>query len=97
MKLGTFTREDAHFTGAINSLTLKAKATIQPIDKAHDNAPDYRIYAAGGVELGAAWAKVSKGERPYLAVTLDDPSFPQPIYARLVELAEGTYRLIWSR
>ena len=52
---------------------------------------------AGNVELGAAWQRKAKETgREYLSVKLDDPSFPTPIYASLIE-AEGTYNLIWSR
>ncbi len=29
--------------------------------------------------------------------TLDDPSFPATLYARLVEGEEGAHNLIWSR
>ncbi|MNE94905.1 hypothetical protein D3C80_1929240 [compost metagenome] len=32
----------------------------------------------------------------YLSVKLDDPSFPAPIYASLVEV-DGGHSLIWSR
>ena len=55
--------------------------------KESENAPDYRIQAGSGYEIGAAWKKVSKAERPYLSVILDDPSFPGTIHARLVECA----------
>jgi hypothetical protein len=33
--------------------------------------------------------EISKAERPYLSATLDDPSFPATIYARLVEGEDG--------
>lgn len=59
--------------------------------------PDYRVVAGNGLEIGAAWKKLSKGERPYLSVTLDDPSFPATLYARLVEGEDGAHNLIWSR
>ena len=37
-------------------------------------------------------------QREYLSVKLDDPSFPAPIYASLVEAEDGeSYNLIWSR
>jgi len=36
--------------------------------------------------------------REYLSVKLDDPSFPAPIYASLVEAEDGSsHNLIWSR
>lgn len=94
--IGNFTRDGANFTGAITTLALKAKATLQPNTKASDLAPDYRVYA-GGVEIGAAWLKTSKGERPYLSVKLDDPSFPGAIFCRMIEGQDGRHQLLWSR
>ncbi|MFZ3173823.1 MAG: DUF736 domain-containing protein, partial [Thiobacillus sp.] len=58
---------------------------------------DYCIQAASGLEVGAAWKKVSQAERPYVSCSLDDPSFPATIYARLIEGEDGTHNLIWSR
>lgn len=94
--IGTFTRDGDNFTGAINTLALKAKASLHPNTKTSDQAPDFRIYA-GGSEIGAAWLKTSKGERPYLAVKLDDPSFANTIYCRLIEGRDGRHELLWSR
>jgi uncharacterized protein (DUF736 family) len=95
--IGTFTRSGDSFTGAVKTLSINAKTTIKPADKASDKAPDYRIFQ-GSVEFGAAWKKTSGEGRAYLSVKLDDPSFPAPIYATLVEAEEaGTYSLIWSR
>jgi uncharacterized protein (DUF736 family) len=94
--IGTFTQDGENFVGTIVTLALKAKATIQPTTKPNDQAPDYRVYA-GGVEIGAAWNKKSKAERSYLSVKLDDPSFPQAIFCRLIEDERGGHRLLWSR
>jgi uncharacterized protein (DUF736 family) len=96
MQLGTFTRDADKFTGTIATLAIKAKATIQKVAKTNDQAPDYRVYAAGA-EIGAAWAKTSEAKRPYLSIKLDDPSFAQPIFCRLVEGADDKHTLIWSR
>ncbi|GAA18638.1 hypothetical protein NCGM1179_3481 [Pseudomonas aeruginosa NCMG1179] len=48
-------------------------------------------------DIGAAWKKTSEAGRDYLSVTLDDPSFPTTVYARLIEGEDGTHDLIWSR
>lgn len=95
--IGTFTKDDAgHYNGAIKTLTLDVKtATFRPADKDNERAPDFRIFA-GKTEFGAAWKKTSRENRDYLSVKLDDPSFPAPIYASLVDAEEG-YSLIWSR
>lgn len=94
--IGTFTHDGEHFTGTIATLALKAKATIQSAAKRSDKAPDFRIYA-GGVEIGAAWSRISKAERPYLSVKLDDPSFGTAVFCRLIELDDGKHRLFWNR
>jgi uncharacterized protein (DUF736 family) len=95
--IGTFAKhEDGSITGAIKTLTLNVKtAQFRPSESDNDKAPDYRIFA-GATEFGAAWKKTSRENRDYLAVKLDDPSFPAPIYASLVDADDG-YALIWSR
>ncbi len=95
--IGNFTASSNGFAGTVRTLTLNVKVKIVPSDKGSDNAPDYRIVAANSLEIGAAWRKVSKSDRAYLSCTLDDPSFPATIYARLVEGEDGTHNLIWSR
>ncbi|HTH11141.1 MAG: DUF736 domain-containing protein [Giesbergeria sp.] len=95
--IGTFTAQNGSYTGTVRTLTLNVKVRLVPSDKASENAPDYRVVAGNGLEIGAAWKKLSKAERPYLSVTLDDPSFPATLYARLVEGEDGAHNLIWSR
>jgi uncharacterized protein (DUF736 family) len=96
--IGSFTKSGDSFTGAIKTLGISAKATIKPAEKANDKAPDYRIFANQMAEFGAAWKKTSGEGRDYLSVKLDDPSFPAPIYATLIEGEEaGSHNLIWSR
>ena len=95
--IGTFTAQGNSFAGTVRTLTLNVKVKFVPNDKESGNAPDYRIQAGGSYEIGAAWKTVSKADRPYLSVTLDDPSFPATIYARLVEGEDGAHNLIWSR
>ncbi|RAK53004.1 DUF736 domain-containing protein [Phenylobacterium deserti] len=95
--IGTFVKTpDGSYAGSIKTLSLNVKAAqLRPNEKGDDKAPDFRIFA-GQTEFGAAWKKTSRENRDYLSVKLDDPSFPQPIFASLVEAEEG-YSLIWSR
>ena len=95
--IGTFTAQNNGFAGTVRTLTLNVKVRIVPNDKGREHAPDFRIVAGNSLEIGAAWKKVSKAERPYLSCTLDDPSFPATIYARLVEGEDGAHNLIWTR
>ena len=96
--IGTFTAADNGYGGSVKTLTLNFRAKFVPTEKDNDKAPDYRIIA-GAVECGAAWKKTARdGDREYLSVKLDDPSFPAPIYASLVKgERDDSFNLIWSR
>jgi len=102
-QIGTFTAKDGSYTGTIRTMTINVKAQLVPNKdkgkgKGSDGAPDFRLYA-GGAELGAAWRQASKdGEKPYLAVKLDDPSFAEPVRAAFFENeAESTGVMVWKR
>ena len=71
--IGTFHKsEDGSYAGAIKTLNLNVKAAqLRPSDKDNDKVPYYRIFS-GSTEFGAAWKKVSRENRDYLAVKLDD-------------------------
>lgn len=96
--IGTFTAQKDGFTGTVRTLTVNVKVKIVTAEKTNDKAPDYRILA-GNFEIGAAWKKTAQNsQRDYLSVTLDDPSFPSTLYARLVQNEDGEdHNLIWSR
>ena len=95
--IGTFSAQQDGYTGTVRTLTLNVKVKLVPNTKESDSSPDFRIVAGNGMEIGAAWKKISRAERPYLSVTLDDPSFPTTIYARLVDGDDGAFNLIWTR
>ena len=83
------------FVPTLGSYNVKVK--LIPNDKGdNEKAPDFRLQAASH-DIGAAWKKTSEAGREYISVTLDDPSFPATVYARLIEGEDGTHDLIWSR
>lgn len=95
--IGSFTASGNGFNGTIRTLNLNVKATLRAIERASEKGPDFHIFA-GTVEFGAAWKKTSNEGRDYLSIKLDDPSFPAPIYATLIEVENEEYfSLIWSR
>jgi len=95
--IGSFNADKDGFTGTLRTLTLNVKVKLVPNDKGdNEKAPDFRLQAAGH-DIGAAWKKTSEAGREYISVTLDDPSFPATVYARLIEGENGTHDLIWSR
>ncbi|RVU18484.1 DUF736 domain-containing protein [Methylobacterium oryzihabitans] len=97
--IGTFTQTQTGFSGDIATLTIQARkiAIVAETERSGENAPTHRIYL-GKAEIGAGWAKVSKGERDYISVKIDDPSLPAPLYARLFADEDGkTHSLVWTR
>src|SRR5271166_6542626 len=65
------------------SRSTPRRASCDPAST-NDKAPDLRVVVSG-VEIGAAWRRISKENRTYHSVKLDDPSFTAPIYANLFE------------
>lgn len=97
--IGIFTAEkNGGYTGTLETLTLKRVLVFEASEKSSPKAPDYRIYTQiGRFEIGAAWKRKSQGGKPFIAVNLDDPTFPAPITARLIAGENGEYRLFWNR
>jgi uncharacterized protein (DUF736 family) len=97
--IGTFSPVNNGYAGLIHTLSTNAPIRILANDrKEKESAPDFRILL-GNIEIGAAWRKTRQGsEQIYLRVRIDDPSWPQPIWATLLEAADdGVVRLIWRR
>jgi uncharacterized protein (DUF736 family) len=93
--IGNFTKQDNAYQGTIATLSVNAKATITSIEKTGEQSPDFRVFV-GKAEIGAAWSAKSKAGNAYIPVKLDDPSFPAPIFCRLMESDRG-HSLIWTR
>ena len=92
--IGTFTKQDDSFQGAISTLAVKAKLNITPVEKTSEKAPDYRVYA-NKAEIGAAWSATSKAGKPYLNVRFNDPALASGFF-RLVETKQG-HALMWNQ
>ena len=96
--IGLFTKTKDGYVGTIRTLTVSVKTRFVPNEKREtDSAPLYRLFA-GKAELGVAWPAKSNGDggRKYFSVKLDDPSFPEPIYAALFDDGHSA-RLVWTR
>ncbi|MGY2996969.1 DUF736 domain-containing protein [Mesorhizobium sp. URHB0026] len=98
-QIGIFTRNDDGFFGNISTLTLDAKLTILPVEKSDaENAPDHRVFCEG-MEIGAAWDRTGEKAGNYLSVSIDDPSFSQPIRTNLFQsdAEKNVWHLHWNR
>ena len=93
MIIGKFTKDGNGYTGELTTLTHRQTLKFEPLT---EKKVDY-VITAEGVEVGAGWKRTARETgRVFYSVRLDDPSFPAPIYASLVEVENG-YALIWSR
>ena len=88
MIIGQLTKTANGFEGELRTLTVKAEIKLQATDSTNEKAPDFRI-VANGVEVGAAWQKTSKNDKPYLSLKIDDPAFAAPVFATSSVQDEG--------
>jgi uncharacterized protein (DUF736 family) len=100
--IGTFKKDGAGYSGRIETLTLSANITFEPVEKKAGSAPDFRVFHQTNgfsTEIGAAWKKTAKeGGAEYLSVSIDDPSFAERINCRLVKTgSEQGHTLFWER
>lgn len=99
-QIGTFTKTKTGFSGSIRTLSLDVELTIRPVEKSDaESAPDHRIFASDDREVGAAWSRSGEKAGDYLSITLDDPTFAQPLRAALFqsEADAKVWNLIWNR
>lgn len=96
--IGNFTQQNGGYAGTVRTHTVELNARFVPNDKETARSPDFLVLTDDNYQVGAAWSKEGKATgRPYQSVTLDDPSFPTTINARLVEGEDGSYDLVWTR
>ena len=86
------------YSGEITTLGIYRKVRLVPTEATAKNAPDLRVFV-DQAEIGVAWQKSSRSGDPYFAVKLDDPTFPAPVWANLVESQKevAVYNLLWDR
>lgn len=95
--IGSFiAQDDGGYRGQLHTLGLRLKdVRIRPVPRKGERAPDFRVFVQDR-EIGAAWRHAPEGKPAHLCLRLDDPSFPAPLQARLIE-SDGEHRLYWSR
>lgn len=94
--IATLSKTDDGYVGELQTLSLKSKITLLPTANTKGRAPDFRIFADDGIEIGGAWKRTSQNGNAYLSVRLDDPGYSAPVYANLIE-RNGQHMLIWNR
>lgn len=105
-QIGEFRREETGFIGNLQTLLLVQDIIIVPAEPSDaENAPDYRVHVFDamsnetGAEIGAGWKRTGEKAGEYVALLIDDPTFPQPIRANLFrdDDAGNAWSLHWSR
>lgn len=95
--IGHFKKVGNGYEGTIETFVLDVKVKFVPNEKTAENQPDYRL-VRGRSEVGGAWKRTAKeGEREYLSVSIDDPSFSDTVRARLFEAEDKSFNLVWNR
>lgn len=83
MIIGRFSESsDGTLVGHIRTMFFKSdKVVFEPIPpSSNPKAPVFRIYTGDEIELGAAWRKVGGDGVVWYEVTLDDPTFANPVH-----------------
>jgi uncharacterized protein (DUF736 family) len=93
--IGIFSRHEDRYYGSIHTLTVSTRVEIVPSGLDGEKTPQHLV-VIGDTHVGAGWDRSSRDGGSYIAVKLDDPSFPAPIFANLVERG-NEHHLIWSR
>ncbi len=101
-QIGQFTREAGGFFGRVHTLAFDLELSIVAAGPSEaENAPDYRVLrgAEDGPEVGAGWSRKSDKAGEYISLLLDDPTFAEPIRARLFQNGADTtsWSLHWNR
>lgn len=93
--IGHFRRDGEGFAGRLTTLQLDATVRLTPVEKVSARAPEFRAYV-GDTECGAAWKPTDPASGAVLNLRLDDPSWAEPIDARLMA-GEDLLPLVWIR
>ena len=102
---GTFRRTEYGFKGTVQTLQLNFPVEIHRQVPRHDGqCPMYKIYS-GGMRVGYGFIDCTEMDgRPYISITIDDPSFRAPFYAGLFDRGweprgpvSDEVTLYWSR
>ena len=57
--IATFTKTETGYIGEIHTLALKSTLTLSPADNTKGKAPDFRVIAEDGIEIGGGLGPVA--------------------------------------
>lgn len=102
LKTSTNPKTPGVLSGNFATLNRRAVLRLEPNERKGESAPDYIVYGvtADGdlIELGAAWKRMGKGERPYLSIAMDDADWKSPLSCAAFQTDQpGEYEIIQRR
>ena len=76
--------------------------SMHRVNKVSDNAPDFRMIAKNGTEVGAAWIKQNKQTgKEYISVSISIPELNSVVYGTLGKMSEqnddSLFSIIWNQ
>lgn len=100
--IGQFTRTPTGFAGHVKTLSIDEDFVfVEVLNAEAEDAPDYRVRLGheDGPEVGAAWKRTGEQAGTGFNVVLDDPTFAQPVRARLFQTDDDgrDWSLAWRR
>lgn len=100
--IGQFTRTPTGFAGHVKTLSIDEDfAFVEVLNAEAEDAPDYRVRLdhEDGPEVGPAWKRTGEQAGTGFNVVLDDPTFAQPVRARLFQTDDDgrDWSLAWRR
>ncbi|WP_081916684.1 DUF736 family protein [Caulobacter sp. UNC358MFTsu5.1] len=93
--IGLFRRDGDGFVGRLATLQIDATVRLTRVEKVSARAPEFRAFV-GESECGAGWKPNDPASGAVLNLRLDDPTWAEPIDARLMA-REEPLSLIWIR
>ena len=93
--IGYFRRDGEGYVGRLSTLQIDATVRLSPVEKVSAKAPEFRAFV-GETECGAAWRPTDPASGAVLNVKLDDPTWGEPVDARLMA-GEEPLPLVWIR
>lgn len=100
--IGYVTRHEDGFKGQLRTVSIRSDIAIFPNRaKAHDDQPDYRVFASGS-EVGGGWIRTGeRSGKDYISLSLAAPEFgPRRLYANLGRAAgqddDDAFAIIWN-
>ena len=91
--------------GYVATLAIQQRFQLRPNPRFKGgDTPKYEIFARIGTaetQIGSAWEKtIERGDHAgdkMLQLTLDDPSFDEPLYVSAFPNGDGTFDVAWRR